>query len=92
MEQTQHLLSMHWRLCLCSADANIWIPGGRVTAEGFMGEVALELALKTGCLPLIKGWRWLGVAGAGLWGAPALLPSYSRSEAWLHPVLAGFVP
>lgn len=48
-QQAQDSLSLwHLGLCESTADAVVWIPGGRVTAEGFMEEVALTLALKTG--------------------------------------------
>lgn len=48
-QQAQDSLSLwHLGLCESTVDAVVWIPGGRVTAEGFMEEVALTLALKTG--------------------------------------------
>ena len=37
-------------LCWFSAGADVWIPGGRETSEGFVEEVALELVVKTGRL------------------------------------------
>lgn len=48
-QQAQDSLSLwHLGLCESTADAVVWIPGGRVTAEGFMEEVALTLALNIG--------------------------------------------
>lgn len=53
--------------------------------QGFMEEVALEMALETGCLWVTEGWRWVVAAEIC---PPGLLDHSCR----LCPVLGGLGP